>query len=117
MGLVTTSERVTNYKTTFGTDRFLELPNSTWAIIGLNSEVLSSGLPEETEQWEWLEEVAAEVQGRCVAFFLHRPFWSPMPGFSEHTLAIEETDRDRLLQVFSNSRLKLVGSGHLHRPR
>lgn len=115
MGLVTTSERVTNYKKTFGTDRFLELPNSTWAIIGLNSEVFSSGLPEESEQWEWLEEVAAQVQGRCVAFFLHRPFWSPMPGFTEHALAIEEPDRDRILQIFSNSRVKLVGSGHLHR--
>ena len=115
MGVATTSERVQNYRSIFGADRFVEMVDSNWALIGLNSEVLSSGLEEETEQWEWLEEVAKQVQGRCVALFLHRPLWSPMPEVTEHNLALDASERERILTIFSASKVKLVASGHLHR--
>jgi 3',5'-cyclic AMP phosphodiesterase CpdA len=115
MGIATTSERILNYRDGFGTDRFIELPDSTWALIGFNSELLSTGLPEETEQWTWLEHVANEVRGRCVALFLHRPLWSPMPEVTDHEIAVHDGDRERILETFADSRLKLVASGHLHR--
>ena len=81
----------------------------------MNSEILSSGLPEEADQWEWLGQVAAQVVGRSVMVFLHRPLWSPVTGPSEHQLALNDGDRERLLQCFSGARLRVVGSGHLHR--
>jgi 3',5'-cyclic AMP phosphodiesterase CpdA len=115
MGIATTTKRITNFRDGFGTDRFIELPDSTWALIGFNSELLSTGLPEETEQWTWLERIANEVRGRCVALFLHRPLWSPMPDVTDHEIAVHDADRDRILQIFSDSCLKLVASGHLHR--
>jgi 3',5'-cyclic AMP phosphodiesterase CpdA len=115
MGISTTSDRVFAYRNSFGSDRFVELPDSTWAIIGFNSELLSSGLEEEDEQWQWLERVAQEVRGRCVALFLHRPLWSPMPEVTDHELALPDADRERILGIFSDSRLRLVASGHLHR--
>lgn len=115
MGIAATTDRVSNYRSTFGSDRFLVLPDSTWALLGMNSEILSSGLAEEAAQWAWLEEVAEEIQGRCLAIFLHRPFWSPIPDFPEHDLALSEHDRERLLTIFTNTKLKLVASGHLHR--
>jgi 3',5'-cyclic AMP phosphodiesterase CpdA len=115
MGIATTSERIASYRKSFGTDRFIELIDSTWAVVGLNSELFSSGLEEEAEQWNWLEDVAEQVKGRCLAVFLHRPFWSPMPEVTDHELALADVDRERLLDIFSESRLKLVASGHLHR--
>jgi 3',5'-cyclic AMP phosphodiesterase CpdA len=115
MGISTTSNRVSNFLKTFGTDRFLELPDSSWAVVGMNSEILSSGLPEEADQWDWLEQVADQVRGRNVVVFLHRPLWSPVPAFTEHELAVTDSDRDRLLQCFSGARLRVIGSGHLHR--
>jgi len=113
-GIAVTSERVKGFKASFGSDRFVELCEDGWAIVGMNSEILSSGLPEEHEQWGWLDDVAEQVQGRSVVLFLHKPLWSPVPGYTEHALAIEEADRERLLALFSKARLRAVGSGHLH---
>ena len=114
MGIIPTTERIAAYRNSFGTDRFVELPDSTWALVGFNSELLSSGLAEEAEQWSWLEQVAKDVKGRCVAIFLHRPLWSPMP-VTDHELALSEVDRERILAIFAESHLKLVASGRLHR--
>jgi 3',5'-cyclic AMP phosphodiesterase CpdA len=115
MGINVTSERLAGFVATFGADRFADFSTVGWAIIGMNSEILSSGLLEEHEQWHWLEGVAAEAVGRSVLLFLHKPLWSPLPGFTEHAIAIEEADRDRILAMFSRSRIRVVGSGHLHR--
>jgi 3',5'-cyclic AMP phosphodiesterase CpdA len=117
MGISVTSERVANFLTTFGSDRFVKLIDDNWAIVGINSEILSSGLPEEAEQWGWLNDVGAIVSGRSVLLFLHKPLWSPLPEFTAHALAIETSDRDRILALFSSATLKAVGSGHLHRYR
>jgi 3',5'-cyclic AMP phosphodiesterase CpdA len=115
MGLSVTSERVAAFRDAFGSDRFCEMENADWAIIGMNSEILSSGLPEEAEQWEWLEACASEAKGRNVVIFLHKPLWSPAPEFTEHQLAVLPGDRERLLGLFSHSSIRAVGSGHLHR--
>ncbi len=114
MGIRPTTERIAAYRESFGTDRFVELHGPTWALIGLNSELISSGLEEEVEQWSWLEQVAQDVKGRSVAIFLHRPLWSPMPA-SDHELALSQGDCDRILEIFADAHLKLVASGHLHR--
>jgi len=114
MGLSVTSERLANFVATFGSDHFVQLVDERWAIVGMNSEILSSGLPEEDAQWAWLEIVAAEVAGRSVLLFLHKPLWSPLPNFTEHALAVDPADRDRLLALFSDTRVRVVGSGHLH---
>ena len=114
MGLSVTSARLANFIATFGSDHFVQLVDETWAVVGMNSELLSSGLPEEGAQWAWLEEVAAQVAGRSLLLFLHKPLWSPLPEVTEHALAIEPVDRDRLLTLFSEARVRVVGSGHLH---
>jgi 3',5'-cyclic AMP phosphodiesterase CpdA len=114
MGLSVTSDRLKGFIDTYGADRFVDLGTEGWAIVGIDSEILSSGLPEEEEQWQWLEGIAGQAEGRSVLLFLHKPLWSPVPGYTEHALAIEEADRDRLLTIFSSSTLRAVGSGHLH---
>jgi 3',5'-cyclic AMP phosphodiesterase CpdA len=114
MGISTTSARVSNFRSSFGRDRFVELADEHWAIVGMNSEILSSGLAEEADQWVWLAHVAGQVGDRSVMLFLHRPLWSPVDGPREHELALTDRDRERLLQCFSG-KLRVVGSGHLHR--
>jgi 3',5'-cyclic AMP phosphodiesterase CpdA len=114
MGIAVTSERLAGFVETFGSDHFVNLDTERWAIVGMNSEILNSGLPEEAAQWAWLEEVADSSVGRSVLLFLHKPLWSPIPGYTEHALAIEESDRDRILEIFARSTLRAVGSGHLH---
>jgi 3',5'-cyclic AMP phosphodiesterase CpdA len=119
MGLAVTSERIEGHIRTWGPDRFFELgPAGSradgWALVGLNSERMSSELPEEAEQWEWLESIAARVRGMSVALFLHKPLWW---GGVEKGITVARADRDRLLGTFRSSRVRLVGNGHVHRYR
>src|SRR3974377_161759 len=63
--------RVPGSPRAWGADRFF-MPGSAaagsadWAFIGINSERMSSGLPEQDEQWEWLTSVAGQVRGKSV---------------------------------------------------
>ena len=120
MGIAVTSGRVAGYVRTWGPDRFFRLGSAAtgsagWAFIGINSERMSSGLPEEDEQWEWLAEVAAQVRGKSVMLFLHKPLW--FPGGSRSGMTIPAADRQRLLSLFAGARLRAVANGHLHRYR
>lgn len=120
MGLEITRERVAGFTRTWGPDRFFMLGSAAtssadWAFIGINSERMSSGLPEEDEQWEWLTGVAEQVRGKSVMLFLHKPLW--FPGGSRSGITIAAADRQRLLSLFAGARLRAVANGHLHRYR
>lgn len=114
MGLSVTSERVARFREAFGGDRFVDELGE-WAVVGIDSELLGSGLPEEAEQWEWLAEVGRANGGRPVALFLHKPLWWDGPAVADHALAVDEADRDRIVSLLAGCPLKVVGSGHLHR--
>jgi hypothetical protein len=113
MGFTVTSERLAHFHSLFGAGRFFDVRED-WALIGLNSEILSSGLPEEKEQWDWLAEVGQRAAGHPAIVFLHKPLWSPLPQYTEHALAIEEPDRDRLFECLRPVDVRLVANGHLH---
>ena len=120
MDVSITSDRVAGFAGTWGADRFLRLGDTgsgaqDWAFIGINSERMSSGLPEEDEQWDWLASVADQVRGKSVMLFLHKPLW--FLGGSEAGITIPEPDRERLLSVLAGVRLRVVANGHLHRYR
>jgi 3',5'-cyclic AMP phosphodiesterase CpdA len=120
MGVSVTSDRVAGFAGTWGADRFFRLGSADtgsqdWAFIGINSERMSSGLPEEDEQWDWLAGVADQVHGKSVMLFLHKPLW--LLGGAEAGMTIPEPDRERLLSVLAGTRLRVVANGHLHRYR
>jgi 3',5'-cyclic AMP phosphodiesterase CpdA len=120
MDVAITSDRVSGFAGTWGADRFLRLGDAgtgsqDWAFVGINSERMSSGLPEEDEQWDWLASVADEVRGKSVMLFLHKPLW--LLGGSRAGMTIPEPDRERLLSVLAGTRLRVVANGHLHRYR
>ena len=64
-----------------------------------NSERLSSGLPDEDEQWAWLSSVADEVAGKSIILFLHKPLL--FHGGSRAGITIADADRERLISVLS----------------
>ncbi|UFS60641.1 metallophosphoesterase family protein [Subtercola endophyticus] len=112
-GLVVTPERLNAFTSTFGPDHWLELAGN-WAVIGLNSEIMGSGLPEEDAQWAWLETIAAEVGERPALIFTHKPVFNPYPQLTEHNIAIPDESRRRLLDALTGVTLAGFGSGHLH---
>ena len=115
MGLAVTEARLEAHRGAFGPDRFaVEL--GAWQLIGLNSELLGSGLAGEEEQWRWLSEALSGGEGRPAILFLHKPLWAPRPS-SRPGRSVLEAARERLLALPSASSLRAVGSGHLHRYR
>jgi 3',5'-cyclic AMP phosphodiesterase CpdA len=114
MGLGVTSARVAEHRRVFGEIPFLESFGD-WGVLGLNSQVVGSGLAEEQEQWEWLERTLAAPGPRKLLLFMHMPLWAPL-GFGEATVAVSlaDVDRERLLSLPGSHRLRGVGNGHLH---
>ena len=77
-GIGVSRQRVQDFRSAWGSGRFVLFGDAArdaqeWVFVGINSELCSSGLPEEDEQWTWLEEVAAEAADRSVMLFRHKP--------------------------------------------
>jgi 3',5'-cyclic AMP phosphodiesterase CpdA len=113
-GISVTSERVAGFRGAFGADHWIEL-HEEWALTGINSEIMSSGLPEEAEQWQWLATLPELAGSRKAVLFLHKPAWSPLDFEIEHAIALPAAERDRLLEVLAPVGIAAVRSGHLHR--
>jgi 3',5'-cyclic AMP phosphodiesterase CpdA len=113
MGIGVTSERVTGHNRVFGEVPFLEQLGG-WGLLGLNSEVFGSGLPEEQAQWEWLEDALASPEGAPLIAFMHRPMWNHRPTREPDDNMIPEPARQRLLGLPGAARIRAIGHGHLH---
>lgn len=117
MGFRVTSERIAAHRHAFGDDRWEELRDG-WALIGVNAQLLSTGLPEEDEQWAWLERVAARHRGRPSLLFVHKTPWPLLSdeALAEHPMSLDGRAGARLLRLLGDG-LRGVASGHLHRYR
>jgi len=106
--------RLARWQARLGAGRgVVDLPG--WRVVGLNSEVMGTGLAEEAAQAAFIEEVAAGAGDRRIALFLHKPvfvtsrddptfdYWS-VPPHARHALA----------PLLDHKALCLVASGHLH---
>lgn len=112
-GFAATSERTNAFTDVFGPDHWVEIVGD-YAVIGFNSEILTTGICEEDAQWQWLDTVAGQVGDRPAMISCHKPFWSPLPGYTDHNLAIPEATREAMLAALDGVSLIAFGSGHLH---
>ncbi|GAB2664821.1 metallophosphoesterase [Gordonia jinhuaensis] len=112
-GLAVSKERLTAHRSVFGDDRWLEIGDD-WAIVGLNSEVLGSGLPDEEEQFDWLATQAPRIGNRQAMVFTHKPLWNPLPVELEHNISVPQQARERLLGALNGVDVRVFASGHLH---
>jgi 3',5'-cyclic AMP phosphodiesterase CpdA len=119
-GIRVSSRRVQGFRSAWGSDRFVLFGDAAhdaegWAFVGINSELCASGLPEEDEQWAWLEETAAEAAGRSVMLFLHKPL--VIDDGARENVTVTAAVRERILGTFRDAELRVVANGHLHRYR
>jgi 3',5'-cyclic AMP phosphodiesterase CpdA len=94
--------------------------------VGIDSLIIDSGLPEEAEQWAWLEETLAEIamsKPEQILLFTHRPLFIGQPDeeldaadFANRYLVVAPPGRDRLLGLVRKYRVTAVLSGHIHAP-
>ena len=104
----------------FGEDRW-RFEAAGWCFIGLNSQVMNTGLASEAEQFDWLASQLSGANGRPVALFLHKPLYLNSPGDPELAATsiryIPMPARSRLVEMLGAVDLRLVASGHVHQRR
>lgn len=84
-------------------------------IIGLNSSLLGSGLPEAQQQWGWLENtLRADTKSTTIVFMHYPPFrdYPEEPGGGYWN--IEPKPRSRFLALTQLANVRAIFSGHTH---
>jgi 3',5'-cyclic AMP phosphodiesterase CpdA len=104
----------------FGEDRWC-FEAAGWRFIGLNSQVMNTGLASEAEQFDWLGSQLSSATGKPVALFLHKPLYLNSPGDPElagtSIRYVPQPARRRLVEMLAAVDLRLVANGHLHQRR
>ena len=108
--------RLANWKRYFGDDRFVRDIES-WRLIGINGELLGSGLPAEEDQWAFLETSLHEAADRSLGLFTHKPLFATEPDEVASKWSTLPEPRARLLKLLKDHNARFVASGHLHRYR
>lgn len=86
-----------------------------WRLIGINTQVLGTGLSAEAAQARMLAETLLTLGERRLALFLHKPPFLDEPDEdTKSNWAVPPRDRVALAPLVGHPQLRLVASGHLH---
>ncbi len=110
-------ERLARWNRCFGPDRWhFDVDN--WRLIGANAQLFGSGLPQEMEQCDWLNEQLCGSSGKPTALFVHKPLFIDSPyEVTASPACTPPAARKALLKLIRASGVRLVVSGHLHQYR
>jgi 3',5'-cyclic AMP phosphodiesterase CpdA len=115
-----TPKTVDAFVSIFGEDRW-RFEAAGWCFIGLNSQVMNTGLAREAEQFDWLASQLSAVGGKPLALFLHKPLYLNAPDDAELPATairyIPRRARADLIGMLHAVDLRLVASGHIHQRR
>ncbi len=101
----------------FGQDWWMrDVPG--WRLLGINSLLLGSDIPEAADQESFVAEAANGIDGRKLALFLHKPlFHDTLADQEVGGHAVNPEPRRRLMAALGGVRPRLVCCGHLHEHR
>jgi len=109
-----------DFRIAFGED-YWRFEAAGWCFIGLNSLIMNTGLACEEAQFDWLAEQLANVRGRPVALFIHKPLYLNAPDDGELAATairyVPMPARSRLVEMLGTVDLRLIASGHVHQHR
>jgi 3',5'-cyclic AMP phosphodiesterase CpdA len=107
------AHRLQRWLAVFGADRFA-FDAGSWRVLGINAQLLGSGLPQEGEQDAWLDaELSAASRPTLLA--LHKPLFLQSADEAEVTAtSINPEPRARLLRRLHGTPVQAIVSGHLH---
>lgn len=106
--------RLQRFRRHFGPGRGVaDLPG--WRVIGLDTEVMDTGVAEEAAQRAFLDQAMAGIGERRIALFLHKPLFVEDPGATApDPWSVPPAAHGSVAPVLSHPGLRLVASGHLH---
>jgi 3',5'-cyclic AMP phosphodiesterase CpdA len=116
----TSEEMRQGFRSTFGED-WWRFDAAGWCFIGLNSQVMNTGLGCDEEQFDWLAAELSRLKGQPLALFLHKPLFLNTPDDPELAESairyVPQPARRRLIDMLAAVDWRLVGAGHLHQRR
>lgn len=111
-----TSERRERFVRRFGPDWWTDVQGD-WLIVGINAQVLGSGLTEDAEQKKFIEASLAAHRGTKVVVASHKAMYSVEEGADEPGWSIPVDESEWLQQQLARFDTKVLLSGHLHREK
>ncbi len=112
-----TAETLDRWTRVFGHDRFAINGDDRWLLVGINSQLVGCGLPEEANQLSWLDETLdeAERSDQLVAVFTHTPPYLFEPDESlDGDWHLDRGARRELQQKLHRDHVRLIACGHVH---
>ena len=83
-------------------------------FVMINSPALNSGLLEERQQKEWLEEDLQKNAGKRILMFSHYPPYLHQPEEPDNYDNIDQTERSWLLELLRRYNVEVFFAGHVH---
>lgn len=110
------SERLSLWSEQYGPGHWHDDRLAGWRLIGLNSQIIGTGLAEEQAQWQALDEALATCGSRKPVLFTHMPlFLNDWSEVDRPAWALMAAGRERLRQLILKHEVRAVVTGHMHR--
>ena len=110
-------DRRARYRRHFGDDWWAtDAPG--WLLLGVNAQLLASGLAAAREQSRFVADALAHAGDRRIALFIHKPLYDKSEDESHvGGRFLNPAPRRELFETFGVARPALVASGHVHQFR
>ena len=118
-GPATSAPLVERWTAAIGPDRW-DVAVDGWTLLGVNAQLFGSDSPAEAAQWEWLDErLGSHSPDRPIVFVCHKPISAAadeLEAAPRHRF-VPAPARERLQAQFTDRRVPVVVSGHVHQFR
>lgn len=110
----TSAENLERWNRVFDNDHFC-IEHGRWMLIGLDSQVLASELPQADEQWSWFDDqLERAAASDChVAVFTHVPPFV-LEADDPYNWCWPAEPRQRILERLDRPQVRLVSAAHIH---
>ncbi len=108
-----TTRAVSQFEKYFGR-QYYSFNHGDCLFVVFNSMLFNSGLAEEQEQWEWLEQIFSDNVEARIFLFAHYPLYLSSRDEPDHYDNIDEPARSRLIELIEPYRVEGYYAGHVH---
>lgn len=114
VGSKPTSETMDFYFKYYPTDKFIFRCKGV-QLIGINSNLINSGITAEIDQWEWLKKaLSANLKATRKIIFTHHPFFITDIHEKDNYSNIPLAKRTEYMQLFKENGVRIIFAGHYH---
>lgn len=107
-------ERIARWREIFG-PQWWSRDVGDWRIIGIDTSLLASDLPEEQAQNGFMDDALRSRDGKPVLLVMHLPPYTDDPDDAKHTTqAVPHESRGPFLNRCTAAGVRIIACGHLH---